>query len=725
MKINLFTLLFSLLSLGSLAQTIPGRVVAKSENGEYKPIVGAIVRYGSTATSTNQDGHFSIKINGTDSIVLVTFAFGFNTDTSSYPSTQKAILVVLSPKSNQTQTVNIENRNSIVVGTLDAKSTQLITTQELAKAACCNLSESFETNASVDVSMSDAVTGARRIKMLGLDGKYVQLLNENVSEIRGLGGAYGIQYIPGHWMESIQIQKGPGSVINGYESFTGQMNVEMLKPETSDRFGLSAYQNIQGRSELTGHITSKPTSKFQNSLLFHTQQEYIRWDMNQDGFMDQPLVQNYQVFDRWHYRTKRLEMQVGLKAMNEDRTSGTIADGYRIRVQTQRYNAFAKVGILFPRQPYKSIGNILSIGYHNHHMQYGSVHYNGDEQSLQYTFIYQTIWKETKHKWKFGGNLLYDNFNEKYKDTTFLRKEVVPGVYSEYTFTPNERFNLIAGGRADFHNLYGIFLTPRLNAKYNIGKKTIFKVSAGTAFRTPNLIAENIGLLASNRMWYFESPLKPEKSRILGLSFIQMFKLNDLEWTLTADVFRTDFTQQMVVDIETFGAVKIYLLNGISRATSAQLELNGELVKGWSLRLAYRYDDPRTTYSGVTKLRPLVEQHKILINSGYETRNKKWVFDATAYRVSPKRIPDNNNLLHQVSNGYSPAFVIVNAQITRKLKRGEVYIGGENLLNVMLHKPLTTSDYNSPNFDASLVWGPIMGRNIYAGLRYKIKQKKS
>jgi outer membrane receptor protein involved in Fe transport len=704
-----------------------GKIINKAS---LEPISGAVIRFGENEYALS-DAQGRFKIKSSDTLLTLYFShLGFVSDSLVVSHQQKGISMQMSPAPVELKGANIgRKRKSTEISTLDSRAVQTITTRELQKAACCNLSESFETSAAVDVSLSDALTGARRIKMLGLDGKYVQLLTENTSEFRGLGQAYGIQYVPGHWMESIQILKGAGSVAQGYEAFTGQMNVELLKPREAEKFSMSAYQSSQGRSELTAHVAGKVNTAWHGLLAAHTQQEHIRWDMNHDGFLDQPLINNVNVYNRWHWQGKRAESQIGIKYLRESRNGGEVplpegiiplVPQYFINHHTERLYAWAKFGILFPGKPYKSIGNILSSGIHNQHSQLGWNDYQGKEKNLQYSFLYQTIWKDTRHQIKMGASYLWDQFDEKFRDSSWNRTEHVPGIFVEWHEKPqNLPLDLIVGLRADRHNLYGGFLTPRFNLKWNLTDNNIIKISYGTGFRTVNALVENIGFFASGRQWIVEEAPQAERSQILGGSFIKMMDWFGREWVLTLDYYETHFQNQWLVDVEESGTLRMYNQKAPSFSKSFQAELNGEVLDGTTLRLAYKYDDPRSGFSGGTKIRPLVEQHRFLANTGWESYNGKWLADATVTYTGRKRLP-SYYALPQTVLGYSPGFFLVNGQVTKKFKFADWYVGVENALNFRQHHPIVGAPIG-PGFDAAMVWGPIMGRNVYLGMRYKIK----
>ena len=291
--------------------------------------------------------------------------------------------------------------------------------------------------------------------------------------------------------------------------------------------------------------------------------------------------------------------------------------------------------------------------------------------------------------------------------------------------------NVVAGLRGDYHNIFGAFVTPRLHVRYAPFKQTSIRASIGRAQRTANILAENIGYMASNRVFLFNgtSPgnpygLDPEVAWNTGVNLTQKFQLDYRDGAVSVDYYYTDFKNQVVVDVEDAHNVEFYNLNGSSFAHSFQTQFDYEIIHNLDLRLAYRWYDVKTTYKGVLKERPLVAAHRAFANIGYETRNK-WKFDYTVQWISQKRVPSLHN--HDYSTFdpefYSPSFWQMNAQVSKTFGEDfEVYVGGENLTNFMQHHPIIGAHHPyDVGFDASMIWGPVMGRNVYAGLRYKIR----
>ncbi|RYD51302.1 MAG: TonB-dependent receptor [Sphingobacteriales bacterium] len=646
----------------------------------------------------------------------------------------------------QIEEVTIRNRvKSTEINLLGAIKTEKIGARELLKAACCNLSESFETTPSVDVAFTDAVSGYKQIQMLGLTGAYTYFTRENIPDIRGLASITGLSYTPGTWIEGMQLSKGTGSVVNGFESVAGQINVEWKKPfEDKEPTALvNLYQSTQARTEANLVFRNQFSGNLSTNLLLHGRSNWARIDQNNDGFMDQPLDKQFVGANRWFWHNdKGLEIQGGIKGVYTTNTGGQLnynrdvpqvtGNPWGYQSDVQRLEGWAKIGKVFARNPGSSMGLQLAGTYHNQESQFGARRYEGRQQSFYANLIYQTLLGTTDHVLKAGASLQHDQYDETLSGNPYGRTESVPGVFTEYSYNGNDKWNVVAGLRADYHNLYGAFVTPRLHVRYTPWEKASLRASVGRAQRTANIFAENMGFMASNRSFVIDRPetgmaygLKPEVAWNTGLNFTQKFRLNYRDGSFSTDYYYTDFQNQIVVDIEDPTQVRFYNLDGRSFAHSLQAQFDYELIRNLDLRLAYRWYDVRTTYDGVEKERPLVAAHRAFANVGYETRNH-WKLDYTVQLIGPKRIPATYSHHGGGTEGesYSPAFVQMSAQISKSWKNDdvEVYLGGENLTNYMQHPMILGSEHPfSTGFDASLIWGPAMGRNLYAGLRWKIQ----
>jgi outer membrane receptor protein involved in Fe transport len=708
------------------AQHIQGIV----QNLQKQPIVGANIFWLGTSkgTTSDENGKFHLeKLSENNRLVIA--AVGFLSDTLTIEK-QDFVSITLKEEEQNIQAVEVKAESHFV----DKESPMLnevLTRKELTKAACCNLSESFETNASVDVSYPDAVTGSKQIRMLGLDGTYVLINAENLPFLRGLASTYGLNFVPGTWIQSIDLIKGAGSVLNGYESMTGQINVELLKPDMKEKAILNAYLNHFGRIEGNAVMRYKLAHQWQGSVLAHASTLQRHIDTNQDGFLDLPLFTQYNVINRFKKQTERWSGQFGIKMLYDNRRGGQssfwgknpLPTAYGTQTRTQRAEFFAKNAILYPKEPYKGLGWISSAIWHNQEGFLGKNLYTGTQKTLYNQIIYNNIISNTQHNYKTGITHTIDDYQESFKDSIFTRREHILGVFAEYTYNYLKKFTLVVGNRLDKHNLFGWIYTPRLHFKYQLAENTTLRLSAGRGFRVPNPIAENWGLLVNNRTIFVKNALQPEISWNYGISLQKSWKwgMNKrVEWI--SDFFYTNFQNQLVVDMDR-NATELHFTNlqGKSFARSFQTELTMQILAGLETKVAYKYYDVQTTLAGRLQERPYISRHRFFVNASYETRRSGLQFDATLKWQGRQRLPVSHNPLEVNEIQYSPAFGLLNAQITKKWNTWEWYIGGENLLGFVQENPIISADNpQNSHFDATMIWGPIFGQMIYTGVRVRL-----
>lgn len=721
---------------------IKGVVMEENKQGNFLPLQGATVTWLSTnkGTITDSTGVFTLIHKGQDSRLTISFA-GFRSDTITITDMHE--LKIILATSGTLKEVKITAKQwSTYFSAVNPMRTQFMNEKELFKAACCNLSESFETNPSIDVSYNDAVTGSKQIQLLGLSGNYTQLTVENLPGPRGLATPLGLNSIPGPWIEGIQLTKGTGSVANGFESIAGQINVELKKPQQSEKLYANAYVNDLGKTDVNLNLSQKIGSKWATGLLLHD--DFFnnkKLDFNKDGFRDMPTGNLFTAINRWSYdNSKGFITQFGIKYLDDKKTGGQVnynasndkftTNNYGLEINTKRVEGFAKIGYVFPQKKYKSVGLQLSVFDHKQDSYFGMTTYNGHQQNFYSNLIYQSIIKTTAHKFRTGISFLYDKNDEIFKTNNYKRTEVVPGAFFEYTYTASDKFSAVAGLREDHNSIYGWFTTPRLNVRYAPTKLTTIRASVGRGQRTANIFAENNSVFASSRKVNILDGanggygLQPEIAWNKGISLDQKLKLFTREAMLSFDFFRNDFRNQVVVDLENPGQVNFYNLTGKSFSNSFQTEFSFEPFQKLNVRLAYRLFDVKTTYGSTLLQKPLIAKNRAFANLAYEVNG--WKFDYTISYNGVKRIPSTaaNPVIYQKEN-YSPSYVLMNAQITKtfgKKNLMDVFVGSENLTNYYQKDAILSADQPfGKYFDASLVWGPISGRMLYAGWRFKIK----
>lgn len=625
--------------------------------------------------------------------------------------------------------------------------TTLVTSKELLKAACCNLAESFETNPSIDVNFSDALTGTKQIKMLGLTSPYIMITEENVPSVRGASQAFGLSFTPGTWVDNIQITKGAGSVVNGYESISGQINTELLKPMNDIPFFLNAYGSTDSRFELNTHFNKKINDKWATSLFVHGNARVSKNDMNDDGFLDNPLGKQINVANRWQYtnsetgwvsffnfRFMKDEKQTGELDFDKDKHKLTTTF-WGSEINSERFDFTSKVGYVWKEMPFQSIGFQNAFTNHNQQSYFGLNQYDIKQQSYYSNLIFNSIISNTMHKFSTGLNFVYDKYSEFVNTFDVSRIDNSVGAFFEYTYDNNDKLSYVLGGRMDYHNRLGAFFTPRFHLKYNAFENSVFRISAGRGKRAANIFAENQNLFASSRTISILGTkgevygLSPEIAWNYGVSFTQKFKLFSKSADVTVDFYRTDFQNQVVVDVmQSPQELLFYDLQGKSFANSLQVDFNVELIKHFNVRTAYKYFDISTDYLSGSYQRPLQAKHRFFANLEYEThikdKGQQWKFDYTFNWLGKQQLPNTaTNPEQDRLPNFSPSFGVMNAQITRTFSSTfEMYVGGENIGNYRQSKAVLGSDNPfGPNFDTSIVYAPVFGQMYYAGLRFKIK----
>ncbi|MCK9611826.1 MAG: TonB-dependent receptor [Bacteroidales bacterium] len=739
--IFLFLLLCGILKISAQVQYVEGTVRGISADKEkFKterlPFASVYWQGGNISTTADENGKFTIAVSGNKELKLIASFVGYKADTVTLVTGQSR--VDFSLISNATlNTVDIQEKLGDYISKIKPIKTEVITEDGLQKLACCNLSESFERTATVDVGYSDAVSGAKRIQMLGLSGIYSQILTENIPSVRGLTSSYGLSYIPGSWMHSILVSKGTSSVINGYESITGQINVEYKKPETNkEPLFFNLYGNSEGRFEGNLNSTIKINERWSTMILGHGSYFGFMIDRNNDSFLDAPKFWTANFMNRWQYEVSgKMHIQFGIGYLQDDKQGGQKEfykaeeplkpDFYGIGVDARQYSAFLKTGFFMGAHNESSLGIVSSFNRYELNSFYGKNAYDGTQNSVYVNLIFQSIMGNTNHKYSTGTSFMFDDYYETFNDSLFELREYVPGVFFQYSYTYPEKLNLIIGLRGDYNSEFGFFFTPRLHIKYDITDKLILRASAGRGYRSPHVIAENTSLLASSRSIIFESNMKAEEAWNAGINITKEFWLTEsLKASLGADFYHTSFINQIIVDLDRSPQEAVfYNLQGRSYSNSLQIDGMIQPFKGFEITLAGRYNDVKKTIDGKFREAPYVSKFKGLITLSYATKFEKWKFDVTGQFNGKSRLPDTDTNPEPYNRPrYSKEYFMLHAQVTKKFKYIDIYLGAENITNYMQHHPIVSHEEPfGKYFDTSMIWGPMMGATIYAGLRLTIK----
>jgi outer membrane receptor for ferrienterochelin and colicins len=725
--------------------TFRGMIMDRNNSKANLGVDGASVHWLNTNVGavTNAKGWFAISYK-TEYKKLVISYLGYKTDTVTIRNLEP-LHHFITPQSELEEITIKSKRNAVQKSTFSTVNMFTVNSEELLKAACCNLAESFETNPSIDVSFSDALTGTRQIQMLGLTSPYLLITQENIPSVRGASQVFGMTFTPGTWVESIQISKGAGSVVNGFESISGQINAELVKPFSDNKFFLNTYSSLNGRLELNTHFNQRVSKKWQTGLYIHGNYRGQKFDKNDDNFIDMPLANQINVMNRWQFTDaeKGWVSFINVRFLNDEKQTGEIefnplidkgtANNWGSEIDTRRFDTSAKLGYVFPELPFQSIGFQMAYSNHQQDSYFGLNAYDIQHQSVYSNLIFNSIIGDTRNKFKTGLSFTYDKFDELVNTSNFNRNENSLGAFFEYAFDNLDNFSVTGGLRIDTHNLLGIFLTPRLHVRYVPWEKGVFRASVGRGKRSANIFAENQQLFASSRQINIDDVggniygLNPEIAWNYGVSYMQKFNLFGKKGDITFDFYQTNFQNQVIVDWENPQEIAFYDLDGRSIANSFQVEASYNLAKNFNLRTAYKYFDITTDYRRGNLQKPMQPQNRFFANLSYETElenEKQWRFDATFNIIGKQRLPYTsiNPVQYQLPESID-SYQLLNSQITRVFSnRFELYLGGENLTNVKQKNPILASDdpFGS-NFDTTIVYAPIFGRTFYAGLRFKIK----
>lgn len=606
--------------------------------------------------------------------------------------------------------------------------TEVISSGELLRAACCNLGESFTTNPSVDVNYADAATGAQQIKLLGLSGTYVQMLTENIPNYRGAAAPYSLGFIPGPWMQSIQVSKGASSVKNGYESITGQINVEFKKPQGTPFVDANLFYSTKGKVEANLGANLHLTSRWSTALFGHYEILDKAHDGNGDGFADMPKVHQGSLMSRWAWLSDNYVFQASVKGLKEHRESGQIghhateSHPYLIDITNERYEAFVKNAYIFDPEHSSNIALILSGSTHHQNALYGHKQYGTNQRNGYASLMFETDFNE-HHSLSTGVSLNHDHFDRPRTSGQWpeLCDETIPGAYAQYTYKIGELFTLMGGLRWDHSNIHGGFLTPRMHLKFSPNDKLTLRGSIGKGYRTNHVMAEYNYLLASSRQIIIDEDLDQEEAWNYGVSAIVSIPIGERKLELSAEYYHTTFQHQMLIDMDSNPyAVHFTNLVGDSYSHTWQAEATYPLFEGFTITATYRRTNVKATYGGILREKPLTNRYKGLVTAQYKPGLGKWQFDATLQLNGGGRMPDPYTTADGKPSWDSryKGYEQVSAQVTRFFRHWSIYAGGENITTRRQKHPIIAADDPwGTNFDATMVWGPMHGAIYYIGIR--------
>lgn len=610
---------------------------------------------------------------------------------------------------------------------------ELIGKDQLIRAACCNLGESFTTNPSVDVSYSDAATGAKQIKLLGLSGTYVQMLTENMPNLRGASLPYSLGFVPGPWMQSLQVSKGASSVKNGYESTTGQINIEYLKPQATDGVRANAYLDSELKQEANVDGSIHLNDRLSTSLLLHFENRQMDHDGNGDGFMDMPKLRQYNLMHRWAYVSPLWISQLYLRVLKDERQSGmshhhttALLPHYGVEVNNDHYEAQWKNGFTLNADHNASLALMLQGSWHDASNTFGKTLYDVTQKNGYAQLMYESDVTEA-HNLSVGASINHDYYDEAF-DTGMesfpvpsgwmkTDRETTTGLYAQYTYKLQDKLTVMPGIRWDYSSIHGGFLTPRVHLKYTPSEILSLRASAGKGYRSAHVLAENSPLLASGRTLHIAPDLQQEEAWNYGLSAGLSIPLCGKTLEVNAEYFYTDFQNQVIMNFDgAKGAHSLSFenLDGRSYSHTCQVDATYPFFRGFTATGAFRWNDVKCTYDNVLRQKPLTSRYKGLLTLSYKTPLELWQFDVTGHLNGDGVMYDQSKY---------PAYFQLQAQITREFRHFSIYAGGENLTNYKMAEPIINAHNPwSSAFDATQIWGPVTGAMGYIGFRMRFER---
>ena len=635
--------------------------------------------------------------------------------------------------------------------------TEVISAAGLCKMACCNLAESFENSASVTVGYSDAVTGARQIRLLGLSGVYTQMLDETRPVMRGLSAPFGLSYVPGQWLESIQIAKGSSSVINGVECMTGQINMEHRKPTDEKPLFINGAVMSDTKMDLNIASSLQMGYKWSTVILGHVSGNIEAHDMNNDGFLDEPKMLQFNLSNRWLYQADNgVQVRFGVRAIQDKRAGGqiqAIQNRWTSDILNRSLNGYLKVGVPLNEDNSQNIALVADYNYQDMDSGFGTKTYDAGQHSAFANLLYQNVINDS-HRFTLGLNGTFDRYDEIIRrlvpqGADFILKEdggitdlANAGVFGEYTYHVGEKFSAIAGLRGDWFYKQGFKVSPRVTLKYMPVDEIVIRANGGRGLRYSTPLVDNIGVFSTGKNYigaYNDHILEDAWTFGGNITYYMPFGASSNTY-LSFDYFRTQFAQQMVVDYE-YGMndIHFYALDGNRSFTdNYQVDFSVDPVERFNITATFRYTNAKIELAGKGLVeKPMTSRFKGVLNLQYATNLNKWIFDFTASLNGSCRVYNfmeglkdaDGNLLYK--DGRTPVYPLLYAQVTRRFKGWDVYIGAENLTNFRQKNVILGSvkDQNGyvnafqPSFDASCVWGPLMGIKAHIGFRFTLWKK--
>ncbi len=731
MKTITLTFVFSLIYSLGFTQTFSGRL-ADERTGEVLPGANLYWMDTTVGTSTDEGGNFELPKTNENEWLVISY-IGYSNDTLYIGSETGPVLIELELSGGEDlQEVVVQGDRAGTFITNDVAKVEAITEAELTKAACCDLAGCFSTQTTVQPVTTNVITNAKELRILGLSGVYNQLLFDGMPMVQGLGYTYGVSSYPGTLINTIFVAKGSNSVLQGFEGMSGQINVIPKSPDDTDKLLLNTYLNSHGIHQFNANYATTSKKGWSNLAAAHISRPGFRMDVNEDTFLDRPLIERQVIYNKWMSNQdieKGWLSQIGVRFWNEQRIGGQTdfkasdkgSDSvYGQLINIQQPELYTKTAYrLNAKQQITFIGSTF---YHHQDSWFGITKYDANQFNAYANAQFEWQYRD-KHNMKTGISYRHSDVSEVVEDENFRQQNYIPGVFAENTLT-FDKLDVITGVRLDIHQEHGTFLTPRALVRYQLTDNTNIRASFGTGWRTALVFAEHPNLLVSSREVIFTETLEPEQTINFGTNITHKQFWDNLVMTITADVYHTRFSNQIFPDYDSEpNQAILYNFRGVSASNAAQVDISWKLQDKYEWKLGYNYLDVYRVTNEIKTEQPFNSKHRIVATFSYQPLNKKWHFDTNAYWRGKQRMPNTDAYptLYQRS-AYSPTYVLFNAQFTRSWKKLDIYMGCENILGVRQNDPIMAwQEPFSPYFDTAFSWGPTTRREFYIGARYRIE----
>lgn len=708
-----------------------------------KPLVGANIKWENhpIGAVTTTDGTFEIQDIVDSTRILYISYVGFLTEKIIVKNITHWEVQLIEDAT--LQEVNITAKGSATRFANDVAKVEVLGVREIQRAACCSLAGCFSTNSNVEANVTNVVTDAKELRILGLSGVYNQVLVDGLPLIQGLAYPYGPNSYPGTMIEKIFVTKGANSVLQGFESISGQINMEFHQPESAPTLFLNAFANSFGETQYNvNYMVKKPS--WSNLSIAHLTTPATNIDRDKDGFRDIVRTNRISLYNRWSYDNPdkpKWRTYIAVRYLNENREGGLTSFDRKIHRGTSSIygqNVHMHHGDITTKTNFilnekTSIIMLNSAFLHEQESYFGVKHYLGKQFNLTSTLYVDYYYGSQNHNLKAGVSHRHNRLREDVQflepmpfldyEGQYLTDYDIPGLFVENKLTIS-KFTILTGLRYDHFGSFGWKLTPRLLVRAHLSDDTDIRFNIGKGYRIAHIFSENSSLLAGNRSLQLANDLAPEEAINTGLNFIQNFKWNDISITLSGDAYLTFFQNQIFPDFDKkINTAIVSNFFGRSISNSYQLENKWIFSQQFDIKVAYNYLEVYRVNEGVREQLPFVPTHKWSANTSYSLPNDKWQFDMTYRWIGSKRLPSTSDYPEQYRlPSTSPSYSQIDFQITRRWKVFQIYGGIENIFDFRQQFPILGYDQPfSEYFDPAFNWGPTKGREFYLGVRYSLK----